>query len=65
MVSISLVKYRLTLLNEDSQQELYDPRQKTAKNQNSCKFIFLTYVSTPAVCHKENEIQTGNTGLFY
>lgn len=38
--------------------------RKTAKIQSSYKFIFLTYISTPAACHKENEMQTWNTGLF-
>lgn len=31
MMFVSLVKYRLTLLNEDSWQERYDLRQKNNK----------------------------------
>lgn len=38
--------------------------RKAAKIKGSYKFIFLTYISPPAACHKENEMQTGNTGLF-
>lgn len=38
--------------------------RKTAKILSLYEFIFLTYDSTPATCHKENEMQTGNTGLF-
>lgn len=38
--------------------------RKAAKIQTLYKCIYLIYVSTPAACHKENEMQAGNTGLF-